>query len=443
MQSDSNQHSTIATDDSSARSTEPAKAQHKGVRALVWIALLLFFAAGFFLILHHTSTSTTSAPAGGGGRRGAGGAGGAVAVTSATANKGSIGVYVDSIGTVVPVYTSNITSQVNGIVTAVHFTEGQMVKKGDALIDIDPRPYQATLMQAQGILERDQGIMAQAQMDLARYQAAWARNAIPKQTLDDQAKLVDQDQGTVKNDQGTVQYDQVQVDFCHIVSPITGRVGLRLVDPGNVVAANGGTVLAVVTQIQPTTVVFTIAEDSLGQILPRIAKRAKLSVDALDRSNQKKLATGMLLTLDNQIDTTTGTVKARASFANKDSSLFPQQFVNTRLLVDTLDGATLIPTSAVQQNGTAAYVYVLSNNVAHLTPITVGVTDGQTAQVTGINPGAVLATSSFDKLQDKSPVTLSNQSGGGGGGRGGGGGGKGKAGNGSSGSQSSNGSSAP
>jgi multidrug efflux system membrane fusion protein len=291
----------------------------------------------------------------------------------------------------------------------VRFTEGQLVRKGDPLIEIDPRPYQATLLQAQGILQRDEGVLAQAQMDLARYQAAWAQNAIQKQLLDDQEKLVDQDQGTVKNDQGTVQYDQIQVDFCHIVAPITGRVGLRLVDPGNVVQANGTTVLAVITQIQPITVVFTVAEDTLGQITPRLQKRAKLTVEAYDRSDQHKIATGALLTLDNQIDTTTGTVKARASFANKDSSLFPNQFVNTRLLVNTLTGVTLIPTAAVQHNGQAAFVYVLSDAKAHLRPITVGVTNGNTAQAQGVNPGDVLATSSFDKLQDGTAVAISDK----------------------------------
>jgi multidrug efflux system membrane fusion protein len=364
--------------------------------------LLLFFAAGFFLVLHHEE-----APKAPTGRRGAGAGGGPVAVTSVTARKGNIGVYDDALGTVVPVYTSNITSQVSGIVTAVLFTEGQLVKKGTPLIEIDPRPYQATLLQAQGILERDQGVLAQAQMDLARYQAAWARNAIPKQTLDDQEKLVAQVQGTVHNDQGTVQYDQIQVDYCHIVAPITGRVGLRLVDPGNVVTANSTTVLAVVTQIQPITVVFTVAEDSLGQIQPRLQKRAKLAVDAYDHTGLTKIATGTLLTLDNLIDTTTGTVKARASFANKDSSLFPNQFVNTRLLVNTLVGATLIPTAAVQHDSQAAFVYVLDDNKAHKRPITVGVTDAQTAQVQGINPGDVLATSSFDKLQDNTAISIS------------------------------------
>ena len=381
----------------------------------MWIALLCVFGVGFFLVIHHRQAPQPATQ----GRRGRGGAGGgAVALTVAKAQKGNIGVYVDAIGTVTPVYTSNITSEVSGLVTAVHFTEGQLVRKGDPLIDIDSRPYAATLQEAQGILERDQGLLAQAKMDLARYQEAWKRNAIQKQTLDDQQKLVDQDQGTVHNDEGTVQYDQVQVDFCHITSPITGRVGLRLVDPGNVVQANGTTVLAVVTQIQPITVIFTVAEDSLGQILPRMKGGKKLEVDAYDRTGQKKLATGSLLTLNNQIDTTTGTVKARASFPNRDSALFPNQFVNARLLTNTLVGATLIPTAAVQHNGQAAFVYVIDQGTcskvsdgckAHLTPITVGVTDGQTAQVTGVNPGDTLATSSFDKLLDKSPVTISKQ----------------------------------
>ena len=426
-------HPNPGSDVSTSSTTDPDKPHRKGVRVAVWIVLLLCFAVGFFLVLRHTQ-APAAAPTG---RRGGAG-GGAVSLTADTAKKGNIGIYLDALGTVVPVYTSNITSQVNGIVTAVHYAEGQTVRKGDALIDIDPRPYQATLLQAQGILERDQGLLAQAQMDLARYQAALARNAIQKQTVDDEEKLVEQDQGTVKNDQGTVQYDQIQVEFCHIVAPFTGRVGLRLVDPGNVVQGGGGTVLALVTQMQPITAVFTIAEDSLGQVQPQMKKRKKLEVDAYDRASLNKIATGTLLTLDNQIDTTTGTVKARASFANKDGSLFPNQFVNTRLLVNTLVGATLIPSAAVQHNLQAAYVYVLSGGKAHLTPITVGVTDGQTVQVTGINPGDVLATSSFDKLQDGTPVTVAGS------GAGGGSGGKGKGkGKGQNGSNASGGSSTP
>jgi multidrug efflux system membrane fusion protein len=198
----------------------------------------------------------------------------------------------------------------------------------------------------------------------------------------------------------------VQVEYCHIRSPITGKVGLRLVDPGNVVQSSGTLTLAVITQIQPITVIFTIPEDSLGQVQPRLRQNARLAVDAYDRSFQKKIATGTLLTLDNQIDTTTGTVKARASFDNKDASLFPNEFVNVRLLVNTVKDATLIPTAAIQHNGQAAFVYVIQDNTAHMKSIKVGVTDGGTAQVTGINPGDVLAVTSFDKLQENSKVVV-------------------------------------
>lgn len=373
------------------------------VRVIVWIAILLIFAVAFVLILRHKDDTTKTA---GASRRNFGGT---VAVTTVTAKKGDIGVYIDSIGTVTPVFTASITAQITGVITEVHYREGQFVKKGDPLIDIDSRQYRATLMQAQGTLERDQNVLGQAQMDLQRYKDAWARNAIPKQTLDDQEKVVLQDQGTVKLDEGAVQYDQVQVDFCHITSPITGRVGLRLVDPGNIVQSNGTTPLVVVTQVQPITVIFTIPEDNLGEVQPHLHGRKPLTVTAFDRAGQKQIGQGTLLTLDNQIDTTTGTVKARSQFANKDNALFPNQFVNSRLLVDTQHNATLIPTSAIQHNGTAAFVYVLQDDVAHMRSITQGVTDGNMAAVTGINPGDVLANSSFDKLQDNAKVNISSK----------------------------------
>jgi multidrug efflux system membrane fusion protein len=331
-----------------------------------------------------------------------------IAITTETATKGNIGVYLDSIGTVTPVFTDSITSQVDGLITEVHYTEGQRVNKGDPLVDIDPRPYRATLLAAQGALQRDENVLAQASMDLARYRAAWERNAIAKQILDDQEKLVAQDEGTVKNDQGTLQYDQVQLDFTHITAPISGRVGLRLVDPGNVVQSASSTTLAVITQLEPITVIFTIPEDSLGQVAARLTQGATLTVDALDRTNQKKIGTGKLLTIDNQIDTTTGTVKGRALFDNKNDGLFPNEFVNTRLLVRTLQGVTLAPSSTIQQNGQASFVYVIQNNVAHLRNVKVGVTDGGQTQVTGIGPGDVLANSSFDKLQNNSPVAISS-----------------------------------
>jgi membrane fusion protein, multidrug efflux system len=332
-----------------------------------------------------------------------------VPVTTATAKKGDIGVYLDEIGTVTPVYTASITSQVSGQVVTVHFKEGQIVGEGDPLIDIDARPYRATLLQAQGALERDENVLAQAKMDLQRYQDAWARRAIAKQQLDDQEKIVLQDEGTVKNDRGMVQYDEIQVEFCHITAPFAGRVGLRLVDPGNVVQASGTITLAVITQLEPITVIFTIPEDSLGPVAARLKKKAKLNVDAFDRTAQTKISSGTLLTLDNQIDTTTGTVKARSVFANKDDALFPNQFVNTRLLVNTLQGVTLVPSAAIQQNGQSSFVYVIQDNVAHNRAVKVGVTDANLTQVDGVNPGDVVATSSFDKLQENTPVVVANK----------------------------------
>jgi multidrug efflux system membrane fusion protein len=329
-----------------------------------------------------------------------------IAITSATAEKGDIGVYIDAIGTVTPEYTASITAQVSGLVTSVEFKEGQTVRKGDPLVEINSAPYRATLLQAQGVLERDQNLLAQAQMDAERYRLLWATKAIGKQILDDQEKLVLQDQGTVKNDQGTVDYDQIQVDFCHIVAPIAGRMGLRLVDPGNVVQSTGAVTLAVVAQLQPITVIFTIPEDNIGRIEDRLRLKATLSVDVFDRTAQTKIASGQLLTLDNQIDTTTGTVKARALFDNKNEALFPNQFVNARLLVNTLQGVTLVSASAIQQNGQASFVYLIQDNVAHLRSVKPGVTEAGMAQVDGINPGDIVADSGFDKLQDNVAVVI-------------------------------------
>lgn len=332
-----------------------------------------------------------------------------VSATVATATKGSIGIYLDAIGTVTPVYTASITAQASGVLTLVHYSEGQYIKKGDALIDIDPQPYQAQLMQAEGALERDTNILSQAQMYLDRYRTAWAGNGINKQLLDDQEKIVLQDKGTVKNDQGIVNYDKVQLSYCHISFPISGRVGLRLVDPGNVVQASAGTVLAVVTQVQPITVIFTMPEDSLTQVQARMRKMHTLPTDAWDRAQTTKLASGKLQSIDNQIDTTTGTVKLRATFNNKNGALFPNQFVNTRLLVNTLDGVTLVPTNAVQHNGQVAFLYVVANETTSVRNVTTGVADAGMTAVQGVNPGEVVATCSFDKFQPGSKVVVSKK----------------------------------
>ena len=370
------------------------------MKVLISAALLLVFGLAFYLVAGHKA-----APAGP--RRGMGGP---VTVVPATATKGDIGVYIESIGTVTPVYTASIFNQVTGSVVDVHFKEGQFVKKGDPLLDIDSRQYDATLLQAQGTLEKDQNALEKDQMDLQRYQAAWARNAVSKQVLDDQVKQAKQDEGQVKNDQGVVQYDQVQVDYCHIKAPIDGRVGLRLVDPGNLVTAgsssSNGNPLVVVTQLQPITVIFTIPEDNLGAVQSQLGNNAKLVVDVFDRTAQTKIASGEVLALDNQIDTTTGTLKVRAIFPNEDLRLFPNQFVNTRLLVQTLQGITLLPSATVQQNGQTSFVYLIENGVVHLRNVKPGVIDNGMIQVEGINPGDVVANSSFDKLQDNDKVNL-------------------------------------
>jgi multidrug efflux system membrane fusion protein len=379
----------------------------KGRTWIAWVVVLILFAAAFYLVLHHQEGQSKAGAAAGMRRGGFG----PVTITAATAKPGSIGVYLDAIGTVTPVYTDSILAQASGPVTAVHYREGQTVRKGDPLIDIDPRPYQAQVLQAEGTLEKDTNVLAQARMDLDRYRAAWARNAIPKQTLDDQEKIVLQDEGTVKNDQGTLQYDQVQLSYCHIVAPINGRVGLRLVDPGNLVTANGTTVLVVITQMDPITVIFTLPEDNLDQVQEEMRKQKTLPVDALDRAQLKKIASGRLSTIDNQIDTTTGTVKLRATFNNRDGGLFPNQFVNTKLLVKTIDNVVLVPTNAIQHNGQISFVYAIQNGTAKVQDVKPGVSDQGLTAVQGLAPDTMVATSSFEKLQSgvktvvsKSPI---------------------------------------
>jgi multidrug efflux system membrane fusion protein len=377
---------------------EPRRRRH----LWVWVVILLLFGLLFYWVIrqHGKAQAATT----GGGRRAMTGP---VPVTTATAKSGSIGVYLNAIGTVTPVYMASITAQVTGVITAVHFREGQFVKKGDPLIDIDPRQYAAQVVQAQGLLDRDKNLLAEAQMDLDRYKEAWAKNAIPRQTLEDQEKVVFQDQGTVKNDEGTLQFDQVQLSYCHITSPIDGRVGLRLVDPGNLVSANSTTTLLVVAQVQPITVIFTVGEDDLPQVLQNMRGGKQLQVEAYDRTQAILLSTGKLNTVDNLIDTTSGTVKLRAQFDNKKGTLFANQFVNTRLLVNTLENQTLIPSSAIQHNGNTDFVYLITDGKAQMRTVKSGQTDHGATAVQGIDPGDVVANSSFEKLQNGSQITIS------------------------------------
>jgi multidrug efflux system membrane fusion protein len=368
----------------------------------VWGVVLLLFALLFVVVLRHRETAAAEAQTGGRHMMT-----GPVPVTTATAKSGSVGVYLEAIGIVTPVYTDSITAQVTGHITAVRYREGQFVHKGDPLIDLDARPYEAQLEQTQGTLQHDQQLLAEAQMDLERYKQSWSRNGIPRQTLEDQEKVVLQDQGTVKYDQGSAHYYQVQIEYCHITSPINGRVGLRLVDPGNLVIADGTTALVVITQTQPITVIFTLAEDSLAEVLTQMGHRRKLPVEAWDRQMQKKLGTGLLGTVDNQIDTTTGTVRLRATFDNQDNALFPNQFVNARLRVRTLQNQILIPSSAVQHNGDAAFVYLIQNGQAKMANVKTGVSDAGMIAVNGIHAGDEVANSSFEKLQDGAKVAIS------------------------------------
>jgi membrane fusion protein, multidrug efflux system len=379
--------------------SKPASAPKRRPRVWPWV-LLVVVVVGLILFLRHRSQESAAKAS----------TGQTVPmISTATAQEGNIGIYLRCLGNVTPLYMVSVNSRVAGQIMNVHYSEGQLVHAGDPLLDIDPGPNQAALTVAEGQLAHDQALLEDAQLDLERYKEAFASNAIPKQQLDTQTAVVHQDEGTVKVDQGNLDNARVQLAYTHITAPISGRVGLRLVDPGNIVPANGSN-LVVIAQLQPISVIFTVAEDDLPQVQKQLRQGKKLMADVFDRTQTTKLATGTVETLDNEIDPSTGMIKLRAVFTNADESLFPNQFVNVRLLVDTLTNVTLLPNPVIQRNAESAYVYLYQpgpTNTVAVQNITVGTTDGNVSEIEdGVEPGDVVAADNFTRLTEGAQVAL-------------------------------------
>jgi multidrug efflux system membrane fusion protein len=335
-----------------------------------------------------------------------------VAVVAATVAAGDISVRIPALGTVTPLATVTVRTQISGLLQKIAFTEGQLVQQGEFIAQIDPRPYQAALEQAKGNLRHDEALLADAKLDLTRYEALVKEDSIASQQLDTQRALVDQYEGSIQADQGAVATATVNLQYTHIVSPVTGRVGLRQVDQGNYVTPQDSNGIVVINQVQPITVLFSIPEDNVGPLLRRLHDGATLTVEAYDRTNAAKLADGRLLTLDNQIDTTTGTVKLRAIFENRDLALFPNQFVNVELLLDVLRHQLIIPTAAphrgAPQGVVSDFVYVVKpDHTVAVRPVTLGVVDGDRVAVTsGLTAGESVVTEGGDRLRDGAAIEL-------------------------------------
>jgi multidrug efflux system membrane fusion protein len=372
------------------------------LRPLLWLLLILAIVGAGLWYLPRPETQQKNA--------GRSQAGAPIPVGVAPVAKGDIPVTLSQLGTVTPLATVTIKTQINGYLTEVAFQEGQMVKKGDFLAQIDPRPYQVALEQGEAQLAKDQALLQNARVDLQRYNTLIAENSIARQTRDTQVSLVAQYEATVKSDQAQIDAQKLNLTYCHIISPVTGRVGLRQVDAGNYVQTSDPNGIVVVTQLQPISVIFTLPEDNLSEVFKRWHAGAVLPVTAYDRSGAVELDKGTLNTIDNQIDTTTGTVKLRAMFNNEQWVLFPNQFVNVQLVVNTLHNVDIVPSVAIQRGAPGTFVYVVKpDRTVAVEKVKLGPNDGQhVAILSGLEPGESVVVDGTDRLRDGAKVTLAS-----------------------------------